>query len=156
MKTCCFTGHRQISRDHLNRLPALLENEILQLLEAGVTVFRNGGAIGFDTVAALKVIAMRQKYPQMELEMWLPCRNQDAHWPPDQRECYAYILSQADRVHYISDTYTRACMLERDRRMVDGSDVCLAYCVRTEGGTGYTCQYALKKGVELRNLARLL
>ena len=156
MKTCCFTGHRQISRDHLNRLPALLENEILQLLEAGVTVFRNGGAIGFDTVAALKVIALRQKYPQMELEMWLPCRNQDAHWPPDQRECYAYILSQADRVHYISDTYTRACMLERDRRMVDGSDVCLAYCVRTEGGTGYTCQYALKQGVELRNLARLI
>ena len=156
MKTCCFTGHRQISRDHLNRLPALLENEILQLLGAGVTVFRNGGAIGFDTVAALKVIALRQKYPQMELEMWLPCRNQDAHWPPDQRECYAYILSQADRVHYISDTYTRACMLERDRRMVDGSDVCLAYCVRTEGGTGYTCQYALKQGVELRNLARLI
>ena len=156
MKTCCFTGHRQISRDHLNRLPALLENEILQLLEAGVTVFRNGGAIGFDTVAALKVIAMRQKYPQMELEMWLPCRDQDAHWPPDQRECYAYIRSQADRVHYISDTYTRACMLERDRRMVDGSDVCLAYCVRTEGGTGYTCQYALKQGVELRNLARLI
>ena len=156
MKTCCFTGHRQISRDHLNRLPALLENEILQLLGAGVTVFRNGGAIGFDTVAALKVIALRQKYPQMELEMWLPCRDQDAHWPPDQRECYAYILSQADRVHYISDTYTRACMLERDRRMVDGSDVCLAYCVRTEGGTGYTCQYALKQGVELRNLARLI
>jgi len=156
MKTCCFTGHRQISRDHLNRLPALLENEILQLLRAGVTVFRNGGAIGFDTVAALKVIALRQKYPQMELEMWLPCRDQDAHWPPDQRECYAYILSQADRVHYISDTYTRACMLERDRRMVDGSDVCLAYCVRTEGGTGYTCQYALKQGVELRNLARLI
>lgn len=156
MKICCFTGHRHISPAHLSRLPSLLENEILDLLASGVTVFRNGGAIGYDTVAALKVIAMRQRYPQMRLEMWLPCRNQDAHWPSDQRECYAYILSQADEVHYISDVYTRACMLERDRRMVDGSDVCVAYCVRTEGGTGYTCQYALKKGVELRNLAQKL
>lgn len=153
MRICCFTGHRHIERNHLNRLPALLEQEILQLLEQNVTVFRNGGAIGFDTVAALKVIAMRQKYPQMKLEMWLPCRDQDALWPGDQRECYAYILSQADSVHYISENYTRFCMLERDRRMVDGSDFCIAYCVQTKGGTGYTCQYALKQGVTLHNLA---
>lgn len=156
MNICCFTGHRHIDRDHLNRLPALLETEILQLMDAGVTVFRNGGAIGFDTVAALKVIAMRQRFPQMKLEMWLPCRNQDAYWPQDQRECYAYILSQADSVRYISEQYTRFCMLERDRRMVDGSDVCVAYCLRTGGGTGYTCQYALKQGVPLHNLAHQL
>ena len=156
MKTCCFTGHRHIERDHLGRLPSLLEQEILRLLSEGVTVFRNGGAIGFDTVAALKVIAMRQVYPQMELEMWLPCRDQAARWPQEQRECYDYILSQADRVRYISERYTRFCMLERDRRMVDGSDVCVAYCLRTSGGTGYTCQYALHSGVELRNIAILL
>ncbi len=156
MKTCCFTGHRQIRRDHIARLPALLEEEILALLAQGVTVFRNGGAIGFDTVAALKVIALRQRYPQMELEMWLPCREQDARWPAEQRECYAYILSQADRVHYVNEHYSRFCMLERDRRMVDGSDVCLAYCLRTAGGTGYTCQYALKQGVKLKNLAHRL
>ena len=156
MGICCFTGHRHIDRRHLNHMSALLEQEILRLLDQGITVFRDGGAIGFDTVAALNVIALRQKYPQMELEMWLPCRNQDARWPQDQRECYAYILSQADRIHYISEQYTRYCMPERDRRMVDGSDVCVAYCLRTEGGTGYTCQYALKKGVPLHNLARQL
>lgn len=156
MKICCFTGHRQISLAHLNRLPALLEKEILALYDAGITTFRNGGAIGFDTVAALKVIALRQKHPSMRLEMWLPCREQDAKWPPDQRECYAYILSQADKITYVSEHYTRFCMLERDRQMVDGSDVCVAYCLQTRGGTGYTCQYAVKQGVALHNLAREL
>lgn len=156
MNTCCFTGHRRIDPRHLPHLSRLLEGEIEKLLAQGVTVFRNGGAIGFDTVAALNVIAMRQRHPEMRLEMYLPCRNQDARWPQEQRECYAYILSQADRVHYISDQYTRYCMLERDRRMVDGSDVCIAYCLRTAGGTGYTCQYALKQGVALHNLAHLL
>lgn len=154
MKTCCFTGHRHIPTRHLSQLPAALETEILSLLENGVTTFRNGGAIGFDTVAALKVIALRQTHPEMRLELWLPCHDQDKHWSSDQRDTYAYILSQADHVHYISDIYTRFCMLERDRRMVDGSDVCVAYCLRTEGGTGYTCQYALKNGVPIHNLAQ--
>lgn len=156
MEICCFTGHRHIPRSHLVPLLDALESEILRLLEQGVTTFRNGGAIGFDTIAALKVIVLRRYHPQMRLELWLPCRNQDKHWPPDQRACYAYILEQADEIHYISDGYTRGCMLERDRRMVDGSDVCVAYCLRTEGGTGYTCQYALKQGVEIRNLARAI
>ena len=156
MKTCCFTGHRHIDRNHIYQLPSVLEQEILRLMDNGVRIFRDGGAIGFDSLAALKVIAMRQRYPEMELELWLPCRNQDAKWSPDQRENYAYILSQANRIHYISERYTRYCMLERDRRMVDGSDVCIAYCLRTHGGTGYTCQYALKQGVELHNLARQL
>lgn len=156
MKICCFTGHRHIAPAHLNLLPSVLEQEILQLMEGGVRVFRNGGAIGFDSLSALKVIAMRQRYPELELEMFLPCRNQDAKWSQAQRENYAYILSQADRIHYVSERYTRFCMLDRDRRMVDGADVCVAYCLRTEGGTGYTCQYALKKGVKIHNLARRL
>lgn len=156
MKTCCFTGHRHIEARHMLHLPSLLEQEILRLMEEGVRVFRNGGAIGFDMLSALTVISMRRRYPEIELEMFLPCHNQDLKWTPSQREVYAYILSQADRIHYISDRYTRYCMLERDRRMVDGSDICVAYCLRTSGGTGYTCQYALKKGVEIRNLARKL
>jgi len=154
MKTCCFTGHRHIPQSHLLPLLDTLEKEILSLHEAGVTTFRNGGAIGFDTLAALKVIVLRRYHPQMRLELWLPCRDQDKHWTDEQREVYAYLLDQADDIHYISEYYTRSCMLERDRRMVDGSDVCVAYCTRTEGGTGYTCQYALKQGVPIHNLAR--
>ena len=156
MKICCFTGHRHIEADHMRYLPSLVEQEILRLIESRVRVFRNGGAIGFDTLAALSVIAIRERHPEIELEMVLPCRNQDLKWTPRQREEYAYILAHADRIRYISEHYTHFCMLERDRRMVDGSDVCVAYCLRTAGGTGYTCQYALKHGVEIHNLARQL
>lgn len=157
MKICCFTGHRVIRLNHLRRLPALLEAELVSLIEKeGVTVFRNGGAIGFDTIAALKVLELRDRYPQIELEMWLPCRDQDAHWSDRQREYYRYILSHANRVHYIGEKYTRGCMQERNRRMVNDSSFCVAFCLHTEGGSGYTCKYSLRSGVTLHNLARRL
>ena len=126
---------------------------IEQLRAQGVTVFRNGGAIGFDTVSALKVIEAKKQYPRIRLEMYLPCRNQSDYWSDVQKEIYRFILSQADRVVYISEHYTRFCMLERDRRMVDGSDLCIAYCLHSDGGTGYTCKYALKQNVPVLNLA---
>ena len=44
-------------------------------------------------------------------------------------------------------------MARRNRALVDGSDYCVAYLTKNSGGTLYTCSYALKKGVELINLA---
>lgn len=156
MKTCCFTGHRDVDPHHLHELLCLLKEEIARLAEEGVTVFRNGGAIGFDTVSALKVIEAKKTYPQIRLEMYLPCRNQSDRWSDLQKEIYRFILSQADSIVYTSEHYTRFCMLERDRRMVDGSDLCIAYCLRSNGGTGYTCKYALKQNVPVLNLAERL
>ena len=37
--------------------------------------------------------------------------------------------------------------------MVDSSAVCIAYCTRKTGGTAYTVRYALKKGLQVINLA---
>ena len=52
--TACFTGHRNIAYEDALRLPALLDRVLVELIERGATAFRAGGAIGFDTVAALK------------------------------------------------------------------------------------------------------
>jgi hypothetical protein len=43
-------------------------------------------------------------------------------------------------------------MLERDRRLVEGSDVCIAFLTKSKGGTAYTASYALKSGLEFVNL----
>lgn len=148
----CFTGHRDISRGDALRLPAYLEEVILELMERGATVFRAGGAMGFDTVAALKVLDLQDRYPELELELILPCRNQTEHWDSASVKTYQYILDRATRVQYLFDTYVDGCMLERNRRLVEGSDVCVAYCTRSRGGTAYTCTYALRQDVELINL----
>ena len=50
MKTCCFTGHRiiKITPELVQRL----RDTIVDVIRQGVTEFFDGGAIGFDMLAA--------------------------------------------------------------------------------------------------------
>ena len=152
----CFTGHRQIPRDAAFRLPALLDRVLDDLVERGAVTFRTGGAIGFDTVAALKVLELKERHPHVRLELILPCRNQTEYWEETAVRTYRYILERADEKNFLFDAYFDGCMLERDRRLVEGSDVCVAYCTRSRGGTAYTFAHALRKGLEVINLHDLM
>ena len=151
-RTVCFTGHRNIAREHMIALPALLKAEIARQAEAGAVHFRAGGAVGFDTLAALCVLEQKKYYPQIKLDLILPCRDQDAEWNESNRRAYRFVLESADSVAYVRDQYAEGCMLERDRRLVEGSDVCIAFLTKSKGGTAYTAAYALKNGLEFVNL----
>ena len=119
-ETCCFTGHREISRGEAERLVALLDEEIERLAARGVRFFGAGGAEGFDTLAE-----------------------------------YDRVLRAADKVVYVSPCYREGCYHARNRRLAEGSGVCVAY-LRRGGGTGYTVGYCRKLGVEVINLAQRL
>ena len=151
-KTACFTGHRQISAEHMMALPALLKAEIGRQAQAGVVHFRAGGAIGFDTLAALCVIEQKRQYPHIKLDLILPCRSQDVAWSENDKRAYRFVLSEADSVIYLHEQYCDGCMLERDRKLVEGSDVCIAFLTKSKGGTAYTAAYALKSGLDFINL----
>lgn len=149
----CLTGHRNIPMEHALRLPSLLEQEMLALIDRGAVEFRAGGAMGYDMVATLKLLELKQRYPQIRLRLCLPCRDQTRGWSEAACRAYRYILDRADEVTYTTEYYRPGCMLARDRELVEGSDVCLAYCTKNRGGAFYTCTYALKKDLELINLA---
>lgn len=151
-RTVCFTGHRNIAREHMMALPALLKAEIARQAEAGAVHFRAGGAVGFDTLAALCVLEQKKYYPHIKLDLILPCRDQDAEWNESNRRAYRFVLESADSVSYVRERYSEGCMLERDRRLVQGSDVCVAFLTKNKGGTAYTAAYALKNGLEFVNL----
>lgn len=150
---CCFTGHRTIEAENrlplVKRLDALLE----QLAAQGFTEFRTGGARGFDTLAALRVLALRERHPHCRLHLMLPCRDQTKYWESGEKALFDSILAAADSVTFVAERYTPACMHARNRALVDGSDLCIAYLRENRGGTLYTCSYALKCGVRLINLA---
>lgn len=151
-KICCFTGHRSIPADHLSELYHLLDSALEDLIARGVRTFRAGGAIGFDTIAALRVLSMKSRGADIRLELILPCRDQTRNWPRAAVLDYHFILDHADSVSYVTETYHPHCMLARDRALVEGSDFCIAYLTQNRGGTAYTVAYALKHHVELLNL----
>ena len=152
-KSCCFTGHRIIPLAHREELCRILDRRLAALFDIGFTEFRTGGALGFDTLAAERVLALCEKHPECHLHLILPCRDQDKSWSAREKEAYAHIKERAYSVRYMSEHYTPDCMHARNRALVDGSDLCLSYLTANRGGTLYTCAYALKHGVRLINLA---
>ena len=157
-KICCFSGHRQISPDCVIRLPALLDSLIDALIEKGYLTFRAGGAVGFDTICALKVLEMKKKYPSLDvrLELCLPCPEQASFFSDTEKAIYSYVLAQADDVRYASNVYRSGCMYHRNRMLVDGAQLCVAYLTSSKGGTAYTASYALEKGLEFINVYDML
>ncbi len=139
---CCFTGHRRIDSHEIDALKSRLERVIDMLVGVGITHFRTGGAIGFDTLAALIVLEKKEKNDKIFLELCLPCRNQSNGWSEQDVSCYEYIKARADKVVCLHESYVRGCMHERNRYMVDGSRVCIAYCNKESGGSYYTVKYA--------------
>jgi uncharacterized phage-like protein YoqJ len=151
-EACCFTGHRIIRVADRPYIVKNLRDGIVALISLGVTRFLCGGALGFDTIAAQLVLELREKYPQIKLGMFLPCRTQTEKWDKFDIDVYNDILSEADYVEYVSDDYTIDCMRKRNRRMVDLSEYCICYLRKDLSGTGSTVRYAQKKN---RSIMRL-
>lgn len=153
---CCFTGHRNIDESQLSPLREVLNRTLESLIARGFLVYRTGGALGFDTLAALAVLEKKEKYPSLRLHLCLPCRDQSDRWGDWSQEAYGYILQNADEVSYTTEQYRRGCMHQRNRQMVQGSQCCVAYCTTEDGGSAYTLKYAKEHGLRVINLAGML
>ena len=151
--TVCFTGHRHVPDEIYPALYDALVGVIDQKIVQGATRFRTGGALGFDTMAAECVLKLKNEYPHIKLILMLPCKDQTIKWSAWEARKYAELLRAADETQYISKEYSRECMLVRDRAMADASSACIAYFNKNSGGTAYTVNYALKKGIPVTNLA---
>lgn len=152
-ETCCFTGHRKIPPEQLDVMAQRLEETILACINDGYKYFGAGGALGFDTIAALKIIELRDRFPQIKLILVLPCRSQTRGWKKEDIDTYEMIKLNADKVVFTSDEYFYGCMQKRNRHLVDCSTRCICYLTDNKGGTAYTVNYARKKEIDVINIA---
>lgn len=153
-KIACFTGHRHLSSEETAFLAKELESVVKNCLENGIRTFRVGGALGFDTLAALAVLCKKEKDPSVRLEMILPSPDQCKFWTKEEVSLYKKILKKADVVRYMGTSYYDGILQMRNRALVDGADLCIAYLRNSHGGgTAFTCSYALRNGLDMINLA---
>lgn len=152
----CFTGHRELSAAEelyiSNKLTAALTALIT---EHGLTDCYAGGAIGLDTVAARVVLSLKEIYPQLKLNLILPCRGQENSWNDAQKAQYREIKEKADTVRVLAPFYYNGCMQARNRAMLDASELCIAYlrAGTSVGGSLNTVLQATKLGIPVVNLA---
>ena len=134
-RSCCFTGHRSLSMPRAEVAEKVREL-IKQAIKEGYRHFINGGAVGFDTIAAEQVIALRDAGQPITLEICVPCVDQDLKWSPRQKEQYKQILVAADSISMRKHPFTKFCMKWRNELMVSKSSLVIAYY--TPGKTGGT------------------
>jgi len=151
--TACFTGHRRIPAADLPLLSKILEETIENLICQGVIYWGCGGAIGYDQMAGLAVLRLREKYPSVKLIMVLPCHGQESKWSEKDKEAYRRLLAAADKTVYVSDTYDSGCMARRNFHLIEYSAYCVAYLKHEHSGTSQTVRLAREHGLTVINLA---
>ena len=150
--TVCFSGHRNIDRSVLPRLREELESTVRQLISGGADVFICGGALGFDLLAEQLILALQGEFPHIRLVLALPCPRHYARWGAAEQAEFKKMVDAANVTVYVSSEYTRTCMFDRNKYMVDRADVLVCYLTEFKGGTVQTANYAKKAGKKIVNL----
>ena len=155
MKACCFTGHRGLpGGEEYYRLRDRTEAAIRRAYADGYRRFLAGGALGFDMLAAALVCSLRDsEFPDMRLELILPCRDQADRWSPRDRERYAAMKAAADSTVILADVYFDGVMHMRNRALLEEATLCIAYMRSPASGTGSTVALARRRGISVVNLA---
>ena len=151
-KACAFTGHRRITSGHTRLLCELLDRAIEYAYAEGCRTFLSGGAIGFDTLAARRVISFRQRHSDARLLLMLPCENQDERWSDGQRDAYEFLLKNADSVIYAAELYEDGCMKRRNEMLAASADMMVAYVSHGGSGSAQTVRIAERLGIPVYNL----
>ena len=158
--SCCFTGHRPEKLpwryDEADPRCLSLKRRIAAAVEAayeeGFRHFLCGMALGCDLYFCEIVLALRERYPDITVEAAIPCPTQADAWSPAQRARYRRLVDACDFETVVSAGYTPYCMQRRDRYMVDHAALLIAAFDGTPGGTQYTMQYAMSRGVSIVDL----
>lgn len=154
---CFFTGHRVIGADQ-SKISQFLENEMENLvIEYGIDSFICGGAVGFDMMAAIAAVRIKEKYPWVTLELYIPCHEHYIKWKQRDLDMWRSIAARADKVKYITDgPYEKGCMQKRNMAMVRDAHYCIAYCVNESSGTGMTLRFARQNSCDILNIAEYI
>ena len=154
MRSCFFTGHRNIGFDVM--LIVKTGYIINDLINEGVTDFYAGGALGWDMICEELILSLRKKYPEIKLHLILPCppEQQTSGWDEGDRAEYDSILKSADDVEIISENYDKDCMKKRNTRLAELGEICLCYYNEKNfrSGTGQTVRMAQKAEKKIINV----
>lgn len=157
---CCFTGHRpgKLPWRYCEEDPRCVElkrrmrDAVETAYEEGFRHFICGMALGCDLYFCECAAALRARHPDVTLEAAIPCPTQADAWPEAERARYRALVAACDYETLISAKYTPDCMQRRDRYMVDHASLLIAAYDGTAGGTQYTIQYAMRRGIPVVDL----
>ena len=158
--TCTFTGHRAAKLPWKDdeedprclALKRCLFGSVEAMYFSGVRRFISGMSTGADFYFCDAVLELRETRDDILLEAAIPCPEQSRSWSAENRRRYQRLLEQCDRQTLIAPHYSRYCMIQRNRYMVDASGWLIAVYNGSPGGTRSTLLYAMRQGLQIVQL----
>ena len=143
MTTVSFTGHRpnklggyKIPNPIYSACYGAIHDALLYLKTDKAI---SGMALGVDTWGAQNCIDL-----DIPFVAAVPFKGQESIWPKESQDTYNTLLSAAEHIEYICEPGYQAWKLQqRNKWMVDNSDIVLAVFDGTPGGTKNCIDYAL-------------
>lgn len=148
--TCCFTGHRAlppVGSAEYAALVSALEAAVSDAVKEGCRRFIVGGAKGFDLLAGEWILACKKIDPSISLAVYIPHRGQANGYSAADQLRYKKLLDGADETLLLSESYHPGCMRERNARMVQDAQLCIAYVRKNPSGSAQTLKMAEAKGL---------
>lgn len=147
-KTVAFSGYRpEKINENIESIKLQLQEVVLRSIDDGFDTFITGMADGFDIYAAQCVLDIKKEKPHINLVCALPFERARG-----TGVAYEEIIAQADEVVTLSNPSNRGAYYVRNEFMVDNCSLLTCYYDGRYGGTEYTVDYAIKKGVEVINI----
>lgn len=158
----CFSGYRPAKYDYTHEIKKIicqkLAAEISICVKYGCDIFYFGGAPGLDLLAAHVVVYLKRIF-EIRLICALPYENFYTSYEFDEswRKDYLVILPKCDEVINVSGNKEKECnvYMNRNKFMVDNSDILICLYDGKKGGTQNTIFYAQQKGIRIINILPL-
>ncbi|MFR9651430.1 MAG: SLOG family protein [Rikenellaceae bacterium] len=139
----------------LNQIADKIYNTIESLYDQGFLHFYCGMSSGFDLMAAVAVLELRNKYPDVKLIAVVPFKGQEERYSDKDKQTYRNVMETADEVVTLAERHTdNAQYLRRNDYMLEQSSHLVCYYDGQRGGTMYTYNRAVKTKMSITNICK--
>lgn len=146
---CTFAGHREVLEPSIHNLLVDALEKIVR--ESNEITFYTGGMGEFDVMCVAAVRQLKRHFHEKKICLYLVCPymtmsiNRDSYYLKEQYDDIL-IPSELMGCHY------KSAITQRNRWLVDHSDIIITYVKRDYGGAYTTKKYAGRKGLTIIDL----
>lgn len=144
-KTCCFTGHKNLTQEQAIEALHLLIKRVNELTIEGYTHFISSFANDTDVLLAQIIGSFRYKNKNLVLEAVIPIENK-----LNSLDKIKYALMLYNKVTVMQEQRGHECFQKRNKYMIDNSGVVVALWDEKTSKEAYNAvNYARSQGKEI-------
>ena len=151
-----YSGHRpkklpkefgyNLDNKYWSEVKNIIKNDIKYLKPDNIYC---GMALGFDSIVAEAIIELKKEKYDINFIAGISFEGQENNWVQESKNKYRQYLQFADDIIILNKQYTKSCMFERNKLMIDNADILIAFTDTIEGGTGHAIKLAKSKGIKV-------